>query len=61
MSKEKACKNCGLIYVGAFCPNCENKEVTERFKGKVEIIDPENSEIAQKLKKNKKGIYAIKV
>ena len=61
MAKEKACKNCGLIYQGVVCPNCGNKETTDTFKGKVEIIDPENSEIAKKLKKNKKGTYAIKI
>ncbi len=59
--KEKACKNCKLIYEGVTCPNCDKKDTTDAFKGKVEIVNPEKSEIAKKLKINKKGIYAIRV
>ena len=61
MSKEKACKNCKLIYSGDECPSCGKKEFSDNFKGKIEIIDPEKSELAQKLKINKKGIYSIKL
>ena len=59
--KEKACKNCKLIYEGNECPNCGKKDTTYMSKGKVEIINPEKSELAQKLKISKKGIYAIKI
>ncbi len=61
MAKEKACKNCKLIYEGAVCPNCGKKNISETFKGKVEIINPEKSELAKELKINKKGLYAIKI
>jgi len=61
MAKEKACKNCRRIYEGDVCPNCEKKETTDMFKGKVEIINPEKSEVAKELKISKKGIYAIRV
>lgn len=61
MSKEKACKNCKLIYEGNLCPNCEKKEVSDSFKGKVEIINHEKSEIASNLKINKNGTYAIRL
>ena len=61
MAKEKACKNCKLIYEGDKCPNCEKKETSDTFKGKVEIVNPEKSELAKELKVNKKGLYAIKV
>jgi len=61
MAKEKACKNCKLIYEGESCPSCGKKEFSDSFKGKVEIIDPEKSEMAQRLKVNKKGVYAIKL
>lgn len=60
-TKEKACKNCRLIYDGEFCPSCAKKEVSDSFKGKIEIIDPEKSEMAQRLKVTKKGTYAIKL
>ena len=61
MSKEKACKNCKLIYEGDDCPSCGKKEFSDSFKGKIEIINPEKSELAQHLKINKKGIYSIKL
>ena len=60
MAKEKACKNCKLIYEGEKCPQCDKKEVSDTFKGKVEIINPEKSEVAKQLKRTKKGLYAIK-
>ena len=61
MVKEKACKNCKLIYVGSECPHCAKKETSDTFKGKVEIINPEKAELAKELKINKAGLYAIKL
>ncbi len=61
MPKEKACKNCKLVYEGDTCPSCGKKDVSETFKGKVEIVTPEKSELAKQLKISKKGIYAIRV
>ena len=61
MAKEKACKNCKLIYEGSICPNCGKKDVSDTFKGKVEITNPEKSELAKELKINKKGLYAIRI
>ena len=61
MVKEKACKNCKLIYEGDACPNCEKKDTSDTFKGKVEIVNPEKSELAKELKVTKKGLYAIRV
>lgn len=61
MPKEKACKNCKLIYEGDTCPICEKKDTTDAFKGKVEIVNSEKSEIGKQLKVNKEGIYAIKL
>jgi len=61
MAKEKACKNCKRIYEGDVCPVCERRDTSDTFKGKVEIIDPESSELAKQLKINKKGIHAIKL
>jgi DNA-directed RNA polymerase subunit E" len=61
MAKEKACKSCKLIYEGNTCPSCGQKVISDTFKGKVEIVDPEKSELAKELKVSKKGLYAIKV
>ena len=61
MAKAKACKICNRIYeTGDKCPNCEASESTENFKGRVVIMNPEKSEIAQKLNFKGKGNFAIK-
>jgi len=60
MPKEKACKICKKIYEGEQCPQCESKESTEGFKGRIVVINPEKSELAQKLNIKNKGNFAIK-
>lgn len=60
MAKSKACKICNRIYEGDKCTNCDSKEFTEGFKGRIVVINPEKSEISEKLKIRKKGNYAIK-
>ena len=61
MVKEKACKVCGKIYeAGDKCPNCESKENTDTFKGRIQVLNPEKSEIAKNIGIKSKGEFAIK-
>jgi DNA-directed RNA polymerase subunit E" len=61
MSKEKACKICKTIYeADDKCPRCGSKDFTASFKGKIAILNPEKSEIAQKLNMKEKGNFALK-
>ena len=60
MAKQKACKICNQIYEGDKCPKCESKESTDSFKGRVVVLNPEKSEIANKLNIKSKGNFAIK-
>ena len=60
MPKEKACKICKRIYEGNECPNCGARESTDTFKGRIQVISPEKSEIAKKLDIKKEGNFAIK-
>lgn len=61
MPKQKACKICNTIFEqGDKCPKCESKEITESFKGRIVILDPEKSEIANKINIKEKGNFAIK-
>jgi len=61
MVKSKACKLCNTIYEsGEKCPRCEARESTDSFKGRIVVLDPENSEIAKKLNLKDKGNFAIK-
>lgn len=59
--KSKACKKCRFIYdEGEKCPKCGAGSFTENWKGKIEIVNPEKSDIAKELKLAEKGIYTIK-
>ncbi len=61
MTKPKACKICSAIYEsGEKCPKCDSKESTEGFKGRIQVLNPEKSEIAKKLNIKEKGNFAIK-
>ena len=61
MTKQKACKNCRFIFSGTKCPRCGSEESKDNFKGKLFILNPEQSEIAKRLNIKEKGEYAIKV
>jgi len=60
MVKPRACKICKTIHEEEKCPKCDSKEHTEGFKGRIVVINPEKSEIAQKLNLKEKGNFAIK-
>lgn len=60
MAGQKACKQCKTIFEGMKCPKCGSEEFSDAFKGKVIVMNPEQSEIAQNLKIREKGTFAIK-
>jgi len=60
MAKSKACKICAKIYDGNKCPDCDSKESTESYKGRIAVINPDKSEIAKELNLKSKGNFAIK-
>jgi len=62
MAVQKACKQCkSLIESGSKCPKCGSNEIAENSKGKVTILDADQSEVAKSLKIKDKGSYAIKL
>ncbi len=62
MPVQKACKKCkAIIDSGSKCPHCGSEEIAENSKGKVIVMNPEQSEVAQNLKIKDKGAYAIKL
>jgi RNA polymerase subunit RPABC4/transcription elongation factor Spt4 len=60
MAKPKACKRCKAIHTEEKCPKCGSSVNTEMWKGKIEIFNPEESEIANNIKLKEKGVYAVK-
>jgi len=60
--KAKACKKCRFIYEdGDRCPKCGSNSSTENWRGKIEIVNPETSEIGKQLRLTEKGTYAVKI
>ncbi|MCW1296989.1 MAG: DNA-directed RNA polymerase, subunit E'' [Candidatus Parvarchaeota archaeon] len=60
--KEVACKRClRIVPKGKDCPICKGKDMSENWKGFVVIINPEKSKIANILKRDLPGEYALKV
>ncbi len=59
---EKACRDCHRIIEGekSVC-KCGSNSISKDWSGYVVIIDPEGSEIAERLGIKKKGRYALKV
>jgi DNA-directed RNA polymerase subunit E" len=61
MVKSKACKICGTICeTDDECLKCGSKEFNDNYKGRLVVLNPEKSEIAQKINITEKGNYAIK-
>lgn len=60
-TKNKACKICKTVYEeGDKCPNCESKEFTDSYKGRIVVLDANKSEIANKINIKSNGNFAIK-
>jgi len=62
MVKEKACRQCRhVIEEGDKCPKCGGNSFTTFWKGYVVILDPEKSQIAEKMGIHVPGKYALRL
>ena len=50
-----------LFVEGPQCPICNGKQFSTNWQGRINILDPNKSEIAKKIGITVKGEYAIKV
>lgn len=58
---KKVCKKCKVFVKGNECPLCHGNQFSESWQGRINIIDPNKSDIAKKLGVTSKGEYTIKV
>ncbi|MGC8516635.1 MAG: transcription elongation factor subunit Spt4 [Candidatus Acidifodinimicrobium sp.] len=58
---ERACRVCGHITEGKKCEVCGSEDLSTKWKGMIEVIDPEHSKVAVDLKITKPGKYALLV
>ena len=61
MAKKKVCKSCKIFVDGEECPVCKSTNLSLNWQGRLYIVDPDKSIVAQKVGLKKKGEYAIKV
>ena len=61
--KEKACRTCRAVMEGDVkeCSFCKNNTFTTFWRGYVVVINPEQSEIAQKMGVKKDGKFALRL
>jgi len=59
--RKKACKRCKMFVDGNDCPICKTNQFSTEWKGRLYIVDPNKSVIAEKIGIKAKGEYAIKV
>jgi DNA-directed RNA polymerase subunit E" len=57
--KGKVCKKCKVFVEHDKCPICQGTKFTETWKGRIIVMNPEQSELARKLHLDKKGIITI--
>ena len=55
-----ACKVCKKLVTGDKCQIHPDAKLTETWKGKIIVLDQQNSELAKKMKITDKGEYAIR-
>jgi len=60
MTSKKACRECHRVLDGDNCP-IHGDAATEDWRGYAIILDPEESEIAEKMNIETPGKYALKV
>ncbi|HZX34381.1 MAG TPA: transcription elongation factor subunit Spt4 [archaeon] len=63
MKQDKACRSCRFVMEepGEICPVCGSNAFTTFWRGYVIILNPEKSEIAQKMGITKTGKYALRL
>ena len=57
----QVCRECHRIVTGQTCLICSSSNLSSDWSGMVIIVDPENSEIAQKMEIKVADRYALKV
>ena len=57
----RACRNCKIIIEENVCPICKGTDLSDDYSGLLIVIDPEGSQMAQKMDIKEEGRYALKI
>ena len=61
MVKKHICKQCKMFYNEETCPGCKSAQRATNWKGRINVLNSDKSDIAKKIDIDKNGEYAIKV
>lgn len=57
----RACRVCKIITEENACPICKGTDLSDDYSGLLIVVDPESSQMAQKMEIKKEGRYALKI
>jgi DNA-directed RNA polymerase subunit E" len=57
----RACRNCKIIIEENICPICKGTDLSDDYSGLLIVVDPEGSQMAQKMDIKNEGRYALKI
>lgn len=57
----RACRVCKIITEENACPICKGTDMSDDYSGLLIVVDPESSQMAQKMEIKKEGRYALKI
>ena len=57
----RACKVCSIITEDKACPICKGTDLSDDYSGLLVVVDPEGSQLAQKMGITEAGRYALKI
>ena len=57
----RACRNCKIIIEENVCPICKGTDLSDDYSGLLIVVEPEGSQMAQKMDIKKEGRYALKI
>jgi DNA-directed RNA polymerase subunit E" len=61
MVRKNTCKKCKLFHDEESCPGCGSSQRATTWKGRINILNSDKSDIAKKIGTKVNGEYAIKV
>ncbi len=57
----RACRLCKVITEEMACPICKGTDLSDDYSGLLIILDPEGSQLAEKMEIEKEGQYALRI
>jgi DNA-directed RNA polymerase subunit E" len=57
----RACRKCKIITEENACPICRSTDMSDDYSGILVVIDPEGSQLAEKMEIKREGRYALRI